>query len=420
MLLNYKDRVEYQERVVNAAWRGGSVETNESRSSVRGVRVLGESGWTIYSTTEQLRWEQLEERIKAIAQAIGRERARKPAHVPLHTGRVVLGRPTSEPVAECLRVTSIARSILQEKGLTGEIIVVYSETQRTIIHTEGASQEEKTMSELYIFAEARVEGARYVGSSSAAWLGSPAQISAKDIEVLVEKAARRSVGAMRAKKISPLERGAKTVIFAEEASAAFFHELAHMLEADNPEHIKPGTLVSTTSLQIKDDPFSEASPASMVFDDEAVPTRKRSLIEDGVVVGLLHTRETASIYGDHPGSARGLFHKPKAMHTTLVIGGGDWREGEIVEETRDGILVDGVVRAELYGGIVRLVPEEAWIVSKGEVREPVRIEEVRIPLIKALTSIDAVGRRKHLRVSYEKKYVVAEKSPWIRTVAYIF
>uniref|UniRef100_A0A7J3ZLB9 TldD/PmbA family protein n=1 Tax=Fervidicoccus fontis TaxID=683846 RepID=A0A7J3ZLB9_9CREN len=418
--MNYEDRVEYRERVVQVAWRGGSIETNESKSRVRGIRVLVEGEWTIYSTTEELRWEQLEERIKAISRAPSVKIDRKPVQIQLHKGRVALGRPAGEPVAECLRVASIAKSILQEKGLTGEIVAVYSESQRTIIHHEGTSQEDKVVSELYIFAETRTEGTRYVGSSTAAWLGPPAQIAAKDIEILVEKAARRSVSALRAKKISPLERGAKTVILAEEASAAFFHELAHMLEADNPEHVKPGTLVSTTSLQIKDDPFSEASPASMVFDDEAAPTRKRSLVEDGVVVGLLHTRETASVYRDHPGSARGLFHKPKAMHTTLAIGGGDWKEGEVIEETREGILIDGVVRAELWRGIVRLVPEETWIVSRGEVREPVKIEEVRVPLIKALTSIDAVGRKTYLRVSYDKGHIVAERSPWIRTVAYVF
>ncbi|MEM1619218.1 MAG: TldD/PmbA family protein [Fervidicoccaceae archaeon] len=416
----YRDRVEYSESVLEIAWRRGDVEVNESRSSARAVRLATNRGWVICSTTRPVAWDVLEEEALRLAGSERAESSAELAEASLYVGRVMLGESSADPLGEGMRAVDLARALLEEKGLTGEVVLVFSETERRLEHPSGSASERKTLSELYVYADARLEGSRAVGSAHAAVLGPPSKISPKSVESLVEKAARRALWGLRAKKLSPLERGPKTVLLMGEASAAFFHELSHLLEADVPEHIALGTLVSSKSLTVYDDPFDPESPASVFFDDEAVSARKRTLVEDGVAVGLLHTRETASLHGDAPGSARGLFHRPKAMQSTIVVSSGDnWRESEIVEETRSGLLIDGVVEAELRGGTVRLVPEEAWIVAKGEVREPIKLEELKLPLLHSLTRIDAVGRAAYLRASYEKKHLVAERAPWVRTVAYV-
>ena len=175
---------------------------------------------------------------------------------------------------------------------------------------------------------------------------------------------------------------------------------------------------------MSDDPLLELSPAKRLFDDEGVSSRAKELVVEGVVKELLHTRASAGKalrvgFNATPGQARGLFHPPKAMHSTLVIAPGDWRLKEIIEETRKGIYVKGLIRAELYEGVVSVIPENAWLIERGEVRDPILLRRIKIPLIKGLRSVDAISRSLKLRHSYEKGHIVAEVSPAIRILGYV-
>ncbi len=86
---------------------------------------------------------------------------------------------------------------------------------------------------------------------------------------------------------------------------------------------------------------------------------------------------------------------------------------ELVEETRKGLLIDGIIRAELRGQTVTIYPEAAWLVEK-EIEKPVKLRLIRLPLLKALTTIDAMTRTSRLRYSFEKGHRVAEIAPMIR------
>ncbi len=418
--MKYIDKVILREVIHETAWRKDTIEFNTNESRVKGVRILGERGWGIYSTTKEVAWKEIEEKALALSRIGGAKKPPELAPVKLYHGRVVLGKKSKDPTTESIRLITIGKGLLEEKGLTGEVIVVYTEQEKMIEHPEGTAQEEKNLTEMFIFSDIVLQGKRGVGSHSIAVIGSPTNISPREIERAVEISSRRALWSIRSKQLSPLERGQKTVILGGETSGAFFHEVSHLMEADQPDHLGIGTLVSTRELVIKDDPYSIGSPAVSVFDDQAVKTSKKTLVDDGVVTSLLHTRETAMKYNDNPGAAKGLFHKPKAMHSTLVVSGGDWRDQEIIEETRKGIFIDGVITAEMMRGIVRIVPEEAWSIEKGELREPILISEVKIPLLQSLTNIDAIGKKTYTRFSYEKKYLVAERAPWIRIKAYVF
>lgn len=414
------ERLELEERVWETAWRRGSLETNHSLSRVRGARALSGRGWGIYSTSDaRVPWEEIESRAQKLAQLGSSKQAPLVSQAELYTGRVELGRPSPSPEDSLLRLIAQTRGLLEEKGLTGELVALYVRRVRRIGHSQGEALEDKRLSELYVFAEVEAQGRRNVGSAMRAWMGPPEALPGRELEALVETASRRAVWGLRSEALSPLERGQKTVILGGEASAALFHELSHLLEADQPDHLAPGSRVFSLGISISDDPYEPTSPSSRFFDDEGVKAPRRTLVEGGSIVDLLHTRETAGS-GGRPGSAYGLFHKPKALHTSLRVTGGDWRDREIIEETRRGVLVDGVVRAELSQGIVRIVPEEAWVVEKGEVRKPIRISEVKLPLLRSLTSIDAVGKKLYTRTSYEKGHLQTEKVPWVRLAAYVF
>ncbi len=416
----YMDRVEYSVRTIEVSWRYGSVEVNDSKAHVKGVRVFDKGRWSIVSEqSSSVDYSVLESR------ALRLLRITRPMEYTrlLDDERCSGARTLGEGVSGVDDLVGIVEKIA-EAMYRGEIIVLYEQTNRILDDGTTRCTEEKHVYEITLFYETVVDGKRGVGSSSIAYTGSLRDLDERTLKSMIAEARARAEYSVRAKKLSPLEAGKTTIILGHEASAVFFHELAHMLEADIPGHLGVGQRISTTSINIRDDPFYPWSPASTFFDDEGIVTRRRQLVEDGEIVSLLHTRATAArvleLGGEaYPGSSKGLFHIPKAMHTTLVVEPGDWREKEIVEETRRGLIVDGVIRADIHEGMVTIVPEASWRIEHGEIVEPVSIRRVKLPLFRALTTIDAIGRSLRLRHSIEKGYRIAEVAPIIRLEGYV-
>ncbi len=412
-LNTYSDRIAYREEVVEVAWRRGSIELNVARSRVYGLRRYRNGYWSIVSVQEdRVDWDDLKDRIEALPGLLRRNRGYRPLVLGENcSGSYKLGSSYSiDGLIELVEYVA-------DKVGSGEIIVLAQSLTRRIENDYTSCSEEKLVYEIIVYAEEGSGPHRSIGSSSIAFTGG-LNDAWKIIDNLVEDALRRAEAGLRARKIGLLETGKWTIILGYEASGALFHELAHLLEGDQPDHLRLGERISMTSINIYDDPLYPWSPANRMFDDEAVKTAKKPLVEDSEIVDLLHTRESAAEtilkgYNALPGQARGLFHKPKAMHTTLIVEPGDWRVKELIEESKKTILVDGVIRAELYGQTVTIIPETTWRVDR-ELKEPIRIRAIRLPLIKALTTIDAMTRTSKLRYSYEKGHIVAEIAPMIR------
>ena len=421
MIINeYSDKVEYNEKVIEIAWRRGSIEVNEHWASVKGVRIFKNGCWSIVSVQGRpVDYKLLEEKAYKLIQNTS-----KCSDIGLLEDKRCKGEYTIGYKTDIDNLINIVQYI-KDRGVDGEVILLYEDINRIIDDGSTRCIERKHVYQLSIFYELKTQGKVSVGSSSIAFSGSITDLVKRHIDALIEEAKLRAKSALSAKKLSPLETGKTTLVLGHEVSAVFFHEIAHVLEGDIPQHLGIGQRLSTTSISIREDPFYPWSPTSTFFDDEGIMARRKSLVEDGEVVDLLHTRSSAAKmyiegYSDvTPGQARGLFHVPKAIHTTLVIEPGDWREKEIIEETRKGILIDGVIRAEIYEGMIIIVPEIAWRIESGELVEPVFVRQVKLPLFRALTTIDAIGKSLRLRASIEKGYRVSEVAPVIRLQGYI-
>jgi TldD protein len=79
------------------------------------------------------------------------------------------------------------------------------------------------------------------------------------------------------------------------------------------------------------------------YDDEGVPARKVYLVEDGVLAGYQSSRETAAQLGLGESSsgmrAATPVDLPIIRMNNICIEPGDWRSEEIVEDTKDGVLM---------------------------------------------------------------------------------
>ncbi len=416
----YRDRVVLTEDITEIAYRSGSVEVNRSSDTIYAYRVARGDCWVITSSNNRKELDQLKNKLEKIASSLEPESCGELAEAELYEGRNTVGKP-SVPLEQIEGLVVEQCTSARQRGASFcEAIVVLGGVKKLIERDDGSSAlEERYYATIEVALSPSLHSAILASSlkASIAW-------SDKTVYDLVEKTFQEALSRLRyeqkAKRPSIYLIGRTKTVLSYEASAAVFHELSHLLSPSVPGYQNIlGVKLCSDSIDIYDDPLEYRSPTLRFFDDEGVYSSKRTLIESGRVIDLHHTRSTARIYESRPGSAYGLFHKPVGFHTTLVVSAGDWRKEEIIEETRQGVYVESIAAAMLEKGYIRVIPSLAYRIERGELREPIRLRELKIPL-NLLRSIDAVTRSRKLRVSYEKKWLVAENTPMIRLEAHIF
>ena len=149
-------------------------------------------------------------------------------------------------------------------------------------------------------------------------------------------------------------------------------------------------------LSIWDDPTVDLQPGSRVADDEGVPSRRTSLIEDGRAVAFFYDLQTAGLASkESTGSAaRGLGSLPSPASSVLMVGAGDAPYADMVAGIEDGLLVEqllgagqGNVLGGEFGGNVLL----GFRIQKGKVVGRVKDTVISGNVYDALNKIVAIG-----------------------------
>ncbi|MDE1764914.1 MAG: TldD/PmbA family protein [Thaumarchaeota archaeon] len=105
---------------------------------------------------------------------------------------------------------------------------------------------------------------------------------------------------------------------------------------------KLGTKIGSSELDVLDDPTICSSLGWYKYDDEGTLASKKSLIEEGVLVGHMQSRETASLFDTEPNSAmRATGHSfmPLIRMACTCIGPGNWDPEEMIKDVKSGYLV---------------------------------------------------------------------------------
>lgn len=416
----YSDKVNYLENSIQVAYRDGSLEINRLYANVYGYRFNKDGCWFITSVQDGHEVDYNSIRAKALKHLLDRKCGGFSDAV-LFRGNVEIGKEqvSEDEIAELIRNLCEETSTLHSTKC--EAIVYIKTIDKEILRENNeAAHENRKVVEIEVgLLKVYDIATQTVVSNYMAVIPWSKDYITKAIDMLFRETINKLSVYSKARPLKPYQYGKATVVLGFEASAALIHEISHLLEAGYYYNTKLiGNLIASRDFNLYDNPHEHDSPTLRFFDDECVLTKKRVLIEDGVVRDLHHTRNTAVIYGSEPGSAYGLFQKPIPFHTTLTIRPGDWRENEIISETRNGFYIDGISMATLEKGYVRIVPENSFLVENGELSEAVRIREIKIPLIN-LRTISAISRSCRTRVSREREWIIAEKAPYIRLEAFI-
>ncbi len=218
-------------------------------------------------------------------------------------------------------------------------------------------------------------------------------------QVLAETAARRAVELLSAPRV---KGGRYTVICNQKLAGVFAHEaFGHLSEADfvyaNPqaqEMMVLGRRFGRDILTIADDGSILGLRGSHKYDDEGTPTGRTDLIKNGVLVGRLHSRETAAKMGERPtGNARatGYRYPPIVRMTNTFVEGGETSFEDMIRD------IDlGIYACDAFGGQTALEnfsfsAAHAYMIRDGEIAEMVRDVILSGNLFVTLDHIDAVG-----------------------------
>ncbi len=385
------------------AYRSGRLE-ELNRVSISGgnVRALVRGGWGFVS------FNQLDGRREKAALAVREARLASGEDV-----RVPEAEPVVDTVMAEVKKDATTTPLEQKKQLLDEYNDImlstdkiqtsridYRDTRRKVIFASSeGSYIEQSKPDLTLRLTAIARAGNDVQQTSLS-TGSCGDFSA--IEGRQEQArdvARRAAGLLSA----PVAKGAEyTVILDPILAGVFTHEaFGHLSESDFVyengqlrQIMTLGRRFGGEHLNIVDDATIPGLRGSYRYDDEGTAAAKTYLIREGVLVGRLHSRETAAKLREKTtGNARAISYRfpPIVRMTNTFIENGSMSFEEMLGGVEEGLYVK-----DWYGGMTSLEmftfsAGEAYMIRKGKLAEMLRPVVVTGNVFVTLNNIDAVG-----------------------------
>lgn len=219
------------------------------------------------------------------------------------------------------------------------------------------------------------------------------------LEGKAETAARRAVDLLSA---PPVKGGKYTVVINPKLAGVFAHEaFGHLSESDfvyendrMKELMVLGKCLGSKVVNIIDDGSIEGLRGTRRYDDEGVKTRKNYLIKDGVLVGRLHSRETAAKMGEGlTGNARaiGYQHAPIVRMTNTYIDKGTDRFEDMIKDIDLGLYAIDMVGGQTAMEMFTFSAAYGYMIRDGRIAELVRDVVLTGNVFATMMHIDMVG-----------------------------
>jgi len=237
--------------------------------------------------------------------------------------------------------------------------------------------------------------------------------------------------AERAVRIAPkkvIAGGRFSVVLENKIVGLLAHEaVGHCAEADlvyggSFLSNKLGQKVASQGITLIDDGLFPSGFGTMMYDDEGTPTQKTVIIENGLVKGFMHSRETAQQFKVDPtGNARAwsFEYDPIIRMRNTYIEAGDQTLEELVEDVKDGYYLAGGGSGQAdFNGEFMFGIQEAVKIQNGKLGETFRGATISGNAFQVLKKVEAVGKEFMMAVGLcgkEQVNYVGIGGPSIRT-----
>ena len=201
------------------------------------------------------------------------------------------------------------------------------------------------------------------------------------------------------------------VLSPELVGIAMHESVGHPGEADRPlgrEAAQAGETYATRDwmgrrigsdfVNVVDDPLVKNSYGFYEYDDEGVKAQRRVLIQNGILNGYLHNRETAKIFGiksNAAARASGFDREPLIRMSTTFFLPSNQTFAELIEEIKKGIFIKSYTEWNIDDKRwnEKYVGSEAYRIENGELKELVRRPVLELTTQKFFSSVDGVGNK---------------------------
>jgi TldD protein len=407
-----RSRADYIEIRVERSWstavtfRGRRLESATASEDQGGfVRVLeAGGGWGVASFTSLDRLEAMVARAAELSRAVRVDPPIRLAGVPPHEADAVLDLDGD------VRGVSIAAKKRLIEAYNAEMLAVSDHVVDTLaiyrdevseywyVNSEGTRLHElRPDVTLSGTAVARRDGTIEKGLESIGlrrgWH------SVQDKAAGFRTVAERAVQLLDAPRV---RGGAYPVILDPELAGVFIHEaFGHLSEADfvyeNPQARKMMTLgrrFGKPALNVGDNGAAPGLRGTLPYDDEGTPTQDTALIRDGILVGRLHSRETAAAMGERPtGNARALSfrHAPIVRMTNTYIANGSGSFADLIRDVPLGVYACGAFGGQTLLENFSFTAAYGRMIRNGQVAELVKDVVLAGNLFQTLDRIDHIA-----------------------------
>jgi len=245
------------------------------------------------------------------------------------------------------------------------------------------------------------DGRRENGMSGAGGRASfEAWISPDKWRAQVDEALRQALVNLEA---VPCPAGEMDVVLGAGWNGVLLHEaVGHGLEGDfnrkgtSAFSGRVGERVAASGVTVLDDGTLPGRRGSLTVDDEGTPTERTVLIEDGILVGYMHDRQSARLMGLSPtGNARrqSYAHMPMPRMTNTAMLGGHDKLDEMIASTAKGIYCAtlGGGQVDITNGKFVFQCTEAYLIEDGKLGAPVKGATLIGDGPSALTRVTMIG-----------------------------
>ena len=389
---------------------------SSSRDSGLGIRVLADGSWGFYSVSNPHSLEEIknaaQDAVKSVLHySVNKKQKVKLAEIPVYVDKVdfrVLKQPSIEEVTKLgFECDNIIRN--KKRINKSSISIEYGMFSKYFVSSDGARIDQTFVDTVAnLSATAHENGlTETVNSTEGGRGGMEMILGQNDITKTADSISQKASELIDAKTAKE-EKAA--VVMNPDFVALLTHEiLGHPSEADRvlgKEMAwaggawwsgKLGEKIGSTKLTVIDDPTIERNLGWYKYDDEGVIAKRKTLIENGVLINHMQSRETASIFKTIPNSgmrASGYEFMPLIRMACTCIKQGDWDPQEMIKEVKNGYLISNmkVPSIDMMRYNWSISCQFAQKIEKGEPVELLRDVIVMGTAPEFFNSIDACGK----------------------------